>query len=73
MNNYDYVVYFEDEKGNVVPEFVQANGYRSAVITAKNNMTVKGRDFIPVKITVNDRSEIINYEDIRSDHVEKTY
>ena len=73
MNTYDYVVYFDAEKGNVVPAFVQATGYRNAVLTAKDNMSIKGRDFVPVKIAVSDRSEIINYEDIRSEHVEKTY
>ena len=69
---YKYIVYFEDEEGDILPEIVEADNSRSAVLKASKQIDCNGTEFVPVKVDVFNPKDIINYLDLkRSEYAEK--
>lgn len=65
-----YTVYFENEQGDVLFQEVTARSLREAVVTATKEIKCEGNDYVPIKCSIG-TIDSINYNDIRSDYVEK--
>lgn len=65
-----YIVYFENERGDVLLQEVKASCLREAVLFAMKDIRCEGKDYIPIKCNLG-TIDTVNYNEIRSDYVEK--
>lgn len=67
-----YIVYFENEVGDILTIDVMANNLREAVILGSNSIGCKiETTFIPIKVGMVEVDDTVNFIDLRSTYDKK--